>query len=397
MINRRDYMEIKAQRGRGVYITDIAADLKLSPKTVSRALKRQGPPAGKRPGARVSKLDPYKEFVDRELDAGVWNAEVILIKLKKLGYEGGITLVKDYMRPKRPLRKKKACVRFETQPGQQMQSDWGEIEARVAGEETVVHFCCNTLGYSRRTHFFINDSCDAEHTCEAQQRAFSWFGGAPGEVLIDNQKVAVSEHEVKEGRTERLIFNSRFLDFLAHYGCTPRACKPNRPETKGKVENHVGYIKGNFFLLYPEADSLGHYNQLAESWLREIADARVHGTTGRVVEEMFEEEKKSLLALPPIPFDTSYREERVVSWDSMVEVRGNRYSVPDHLCGKRVRVRIGLDGTLKVFHGGMLVACHLLRSRSQGWVVVPGHHKNLWADVLSVEKRPLSVYEEVGS
>jgi transposase len=397
MISKGDFMEIKAQHERGVYQRDIARNLGVDRKTISRALKREGAPPGKRPGKRGSKLDPYKPFIDRELADGVWNAEVIKLKLERLGYDGCASIIRDYIRPKRPLRKAKATVRFETAPGRQMQSDWGETEVRIAGEPSTVRFCVNTPGYSRRFHFWITTCCDAEHTCEAQRRAFEHFGGAMREVLVDNQKVAVLEHEVKDGRTERLIFNRRWLDFLAHYGAVGRACKPNRPETKGKTESNVAYIKGNFFLLHRQADSLEEYNALAEEWLCEVADARVHGTTGRVVAEMFAEEAGHLLPLPPIPFDTSYVEGRIVSWDSMVEVRGNRYSVPDHLCGQGVDVRIGLDGTLRVFHAGALVAVHLLRSRSEGWVVVPEHHQNLWADVLAVERRPLSVYEEVGS
>jgi transposase len=397
MINRRDYMKIKTQHSRGVYQTDIARNLGIDRKTVARALKRGRPPSRRRPGRRGSKLDPYKPFIDRELSDGVWNAAVILHKLRKMGYEGGETILRDYIKPKRPLKQSKATVRFETEPGVQMQSDWGEHPARIAGKPVTAHFCVNTLGYSRRFHFFITTCEDAEHTCEAQQRAFYHFGGATKEILVDNQKVAVTEHEIKDGRTERLIFNRRWLDFLSHYGCTPKACKPSRPETKGKDERMVGYIKRNFFVMYPEAQSFEHYNQLAETWLAEVADPRVHGTTGQVVEEMFKEEADHLLPLPPISFDTSYSEERVVSWDAYIEVRGNRYSVPHTLCGKKVRIRIGLDGSLRVFEAGALVAVHHLKPREQGWATVPEHHARLWAEVLRVEKRPLSVYEEVGS
>jgi transposase len=395
MISRGDFMDMKAQHERGVYLKDIAAELDVSPKTISRALKRGSAPPGKRPKARGSILDPYKPFIDEETRNGVWNAEVLHFKLKKRGYEGGVTLIKDYIRPKRPLRKSKATVRFETEPGRQMQSDWGEHPVRIAGKPVTAHFCLNTLGCSRKCHLTIFPCQDAEHTAEAQQRAFNWFGGAPREVLVDNQKVAVVDHVVKEGKTERLIFNEAWLDFLSHYGSTGRACKPNRPETKGKVENGVGYVKGNFFLMYPEADSIEHYNQLAERWLTEVADPRVHGTTGRVVAEMFAEESPHLTPLPPIPFDTSYAEARIVAWDAFVEVRGNRYAVPDHLTGERVRVRIGLEGTLRVFYGDELVATHTLRPLAEGWVTVPAYHENLWAAALNVQRRPLSVYEEV--
>jgi len=395
MISKGDYMEMKAQHDRGVYLKDIAASMNKSTKTVSRALKRGGPPPGKRPNARGSILDPHKPYIDSLLEEGVWNAEVILFKLRERGYEGSGTILRDYIKPKRPLRKSKACVRFETDPGRQMQSDWGKQTVKIAGVPETVHFCVNTLGYSRRMHFWITNCEDAEHTTEAQQRAFRYFGGATKEVLVDNQKAAVIEHSVKDGKTVRLIFSVAWVDFLSCYGAVGRACRPARPETKGKVENSVGYLKGNFFVMYPEADSIEHYNQLAEKWLSEVADPRVHGTTGRVVLEMFEEEATHLLPLPPVPFDTSYAEERIVAWDGFIEVRGNRYAIPDEFCGERVGVRIGLDGTLRVFNSDEMIAVHTMRPRAKGWATVPGYHKNLWAAALSVEKRPLSVYEEV--
>ena len=395
MIGRRDFMKMKAQHKRGVYKKDIAARLGVSPRTIARALERGAEPPGKRPAARGSILDPYKEFVNNELASGVWNAQVIYLKLKDVGYEGGYTLVKRYVSPRRPLAPGKATVRFETLPGVQMQSDWGKHPVMIAGEPAVVHFCVNLLGYSRRFHFFVTDCEDANNTAEAQQLAFRWFGGATREVLVDNQKVAVAEHEVKEGKTEKLIFNPTWLAFLAHYGSSGKACRPYRAKTKGKVERTVGYVKRHFFALHPEAESLADYNNRAEAWLKEVADRRVHGTTGRVVAEMFKEEKDKLLTLPPVGFDTSYAEWRIVSWDSMVEVRGNRYSVPDSLLGKKVQVHIGIDGSLRVLDGDSVVARHTLRSLDLGWSVVPEHHENLWAAALCVQKRPLSVYEEV--
>jgi transposase len=394
MIDKEDFMEIKAQHKRGVYKKDIAQSLGVSPRTVSRALEREGPPAGKRPNARGSKLDPYKEFINSELKGGVWNATVILYKIRKMGYDGGATVLREYIKPKRSLRKSKATVRFETAPGKQMMSDWGNTLATVGGKRKKVHFCVNTLGHSRKFHFTITLCEDANHTYEAHKRAFEHFGGSTEEVLIDNQKVTVVFNRVENGE-RKVVYNSGYVDFLAHYCSRPRACAPYRARTKGKVENGVGYVKGNFFCMYPEADSIEHYNELAEIWLADVADKRVHGTTGEVVEVMFEREREHLGGLPWVPYDTSYVEGRIVAWDAMVEVRGNRYAVPDHLCGQPVEVRIGLDGVLKVFSGDELVATHEMRPLSEGWVVVPEFHANLWAEALSVEKRPLTAYEEV--
>lgn len=392
MLKKEDWMEIKAQVSRGVYVKDIARDLGVSAKTVSRALKREGAPSGKRPGARRSILDPFKPAIDSMLQEGIWNGMVVLRKLQDLGYSGKATIVRDYIRPKRPLRESRATVRFETGPGEQMQSDWGEIEARVAGEAKKVLFCVNTLGYSRRFHFWCTDSMDAEHTYEGILQAFEHFGGVTRQVLVDNQKTAVIRHRIGE----RVRFNERFIDLAGRYGFTPRACRPYRARTKGKDERMVGYIKHNFFVRFREFESLAHINALAQKWLEEEADQRVHGTLKEVVTERFEREAAFLSPLPALRFDTSYFEQRMVHWDGYVEVRGNRYSAPAHLCGKSVEVRIGLEGAIRIYSEGGLVAEHRMRLARAGWATVPEHHLPLWQKALSVERRDLSIYEEVG-
>lgn len=392
MLSKEDFAVIKALKKRGVYNKDIAAELGVHPRTVSRALKRGGPPAGERK-KRGSKLDPFKPKVDKLLSENVWNAMVILREIQEDGYDGGITILRDYIRPKRVLRPGRATVRFETKPGQQLQSDWGELWAEIAGVETKVHFIVNQLGYSRRFHFWCAEREDAEHTYEGLVRSLEYFGGVPQEVLVDNQKAAVLEH--RAGREPR--FNERFLDLADHYDFTPRACKPRRARTKGKDERMVGYIKGNFFVRYRSFESWAHLNQLAEKWLVEEADQRIHGTVKEVVAERFARELPALKPLRRQRYDTSYRETRHVGWDAYIDVRGNRYSVPGHLAGRLVAIRIGLDGTLRVFAGEQLVANHLLRSVREGWVTVPEHHTRLWQEALNVERRSLQVYEEAAS
>jgi hypothetical protein len=155
----------------------------------------------------------------------------------------------------------------------------------------------------------------------------------------------------------------------------------------------VGYIKHHFFQRYRAFESWAHLNQLAEQWLMEEADQRVHGTVKEVVAERFTREAPAMGPLPVQRYDTAYRETRHVSWDGYVEVRGNRYSVPSHLTGKTVTVRIGLDDTLHIYHGEELAATHRLQPSSQGWVTVPDHHRALWRSTLQVERRSLDVYE----
>jgi len=391
MLRKEDYMTIEAQIHKGVYKKDIAEQLGVHPRTVSRALIRGGVPSGYKKRIRTSKLDPYKPMIDGLLKEGVWNAVVILRECEEKGFKGEVTIIRDYIGPKRPLRQSKATVRFETEPGHQMQSDWGEIITIVAGHPTKVFFSINTLGYSRKFHFWCTDSNDAEHTYEGMIRSFEHFGGVTKEVLIDNQKSAVIHHRI--GQTVK--FNERFIDFAGYYGFIPKACRPHRARTKGKDERMVGYVKHNFFVRYRQFDSFVHMNQLAEKWLTEEADMRMHGTVKEVVQERFAREVPVLGPLPLVRFDTSYREQRLVSWDGYIDVRGGRYSVPSSLCGTPVDISISLNGELAVYAGDIQVACHRLVSPREGWVTTHDHHRDLWAQTLHVERRDLSVYEEV--
>ena len=393
MLGLEDFMTIQALVKRGVYLCDIAEQLGVHPRTVRRALQRGGPPA-RRGGRRGSVLDPYRPRVDQLLGEGVWNTVVIFRELQAQGYPGGLSILRDYVRPKRALRRgSRATVRFETEPGRQLQTDWAVQPTVIAGEPVAVHFAVSTLSYSRRFHFWATDSEDAEHTYEALVRAFEWFGGSPAEVLVDNQKCAVIAHR----RGGAVQFHPRFVDLAGHYGFRPRACRPARAQTKGKDERNVGYIKHHFFVRYRAFESWAHLNQLAEQWLREEADPRVHGTVHEVVAERFTREAPALQPLPPRRYDTAYWEPRQVSWDAYVDVRGNRYSLPAALAGRPVRVRITLEGTVAVYNGEQCVAQHHLQPSAQGWATVPDHHAALWADTLAVERRPLAVYEEVAT
>jgi transposase len=391
MLDKEDFAVIRALHQRGVYHKDIAAELGVHPKTVSRALKRGSTPKGTRP-RRGSKLDAYKTQVDQLLSEGVWNAVVVLRELQAAGYAGGLTILREYITPKRALRAGRATVRFETEPGQQLQSDWSEITTVIGGQTVKVHFIVNQLGYSRRFHFWCSESQDAEHTYEGLVRSFEYFGGVPREVLVDNQKAAV----VQANANGQPHFNERFVDLAAWYGFTPRACRPYRARTKGKDERMVGYIKGHFFVRYRSFESWAHLNQLAEQWLAQEADRRVHGTLGEVVAERFGREFPTLGPLPTQRYDTAYRQTRQVSWDGYIDVRGNRYSVPAEWVGRTVAVRIGLDDTLRVYADETLVARHRLQSADRGWVIVPDHHAPLWQS-LHVEHRPLAVYQEVAT
>ena len=389
MLTQEDYWMIQELHHQGVYRGDIAKRLGVHARTVSRALKRDRPPSRTRRRERYAKLKPYMATVDKLLQAGVFNAVVIFRDIQALGYDGKIRVLRSYIEPRRALRPSRATVRFETEPAKQLQHDWGEVIVPVAGRAQRVHVAVNILGYSRRFHVMAAPCCDAEHTYESLVRAFAWFGGVTRQVWVDNQKSAVTAHVPGAVR-----FNERFKQLARHYGFVPKACRPYRPRTKGKVERAVGYVKQHFFQRYRAFESFAHLNQLLEAWLLEEADQRLHGTVREVVAERFERERPALLPLPAHRYVTSYIETRQVGWDAYVNVRGNRYSVPSAYCGQRVTVHVGLDDDLAVYAGERCIARHRLVPAEAGWQTVADHHVRLWAEV-TVEARSLRAYEEV--
>ena len=268
MLSREDFYMIKQMRQQGAYIVDIAAQIGCSERTVRRYLKYPEPPARKTRHKMV-KLKPFMDYIDMRLAENVWNSEVIFAEIKAMGYTGGRSMLRYYIQPKRKMRPSKRTVRFETQPGYQLQHDWGEVEVEVAGQRCKVNFAVNTLGFSRRFHVFAAPKQDAEHTYESLVRAFRYFGGCVKTVLVDNQKAAVLKNN-----NGKVVFNSGFLLLADHYNFLPQACRPRRARTKGKVERMVKYLRENFFVRYRRFDSFTHVNQQLEQWIADVADKR---------------------------------------------------------------------------------------------------------------------------
>lgn len=255
---------IKQMRQQGAYIVDIATQIGCSERTIRRYLKYPELPARKNRHKMV-KLKPFMDYIDMCLAENVWNSEVIFAEIKAMDYTGGRSMLRYYIQPKRKRRPSKRTVRFETQPGYQLQHNWGEVEVEVAGQRCKVNFAVNTLRFSRRVHVFAAPKQDAEHTYESLVRAFRYFGGCVKTVLVDNQKAAVLKNN-----NGKVVFSSGFLLLADHYNFLPRACRPRRARTKGKFERMVKYLKENFFVRYRRFDSFTHVNQQLEQYLHAL-------------------------------------------------------------------------------------------------------------------------------
>lgn len=180
---------------------------------------------------RSSKLDEFKDYINRMmLEDHVFNAEKLLLEIKLIGYQGGKTILKDYMQPYREQAKKKYTVRYETLPGEQMQVDWKEVgEIILNGEKRKLSMFVAILGYSRMKYALFTLSQDQEHFMQGLINSFKYLGGIPSTILFDNMRT------VTDGRDQGVIkWNKRFAEFASYYGFIPKAFRPYRAQTKGK-------------------------------------------------------------------------------------------------------------------------------------------------------------------
>jgi transposase len=361
MLRLEGFMEIQQLHHEGVSVSEIARRLNMDRKTVRKYL-RQAPREYERKPKRW-KVDPFRTYLRERWEVGVVNASRLFAEIQKRGYAGGVTQVRAVVAPWRREGQERAFVRFETAPGEQAQMDWGHFGNW--GGKRLYGFAL-TLCWSRMQYVEFTQRQDAETLLNCMVHALTYFGGVPATLLTDNMKTVVLDRVDGQPR-----FHARMLDFASYYGFVPRVCHPYRPQTKGKIESTIRYIKGSF---WPglSFDSLQELNRQALAWCGE-ANQRVHATTREIPQVRFAHEGLTALNGQPA-YDTSYVSHRQVAKDCLVAYRGNRYSVPHVHAGRAVIVREPLDsGTLRIFHQQELIAEHRL-STSRGEMVIEQTH-----------------------
>lgn len=367
----REIQELKRQ---GLSVSAISTLTGHDRKTVRKYLASAAPVPVYGPRApRASKLDPFKPYIDQRLQAGVWNAEVLLRELRQQGYTGGYTLVKDYLQPKRRASREVAVRRFETPPGHQAQLDWGELgHLECNGGRQVLYGLVCTLGCSRAMFAEVATDQTLGTLLSLHEAAFAALGGVPREILYDRMKTVIL------GVDERgeIRWHPVFLDFARYWGFTPRLCRAYRPQTKGKVESGIKYVRRNF-LCGRTATSLADLQQQLRVWTAEVANRRIHGTTHRIVREAWQEERPQLQATGGrLPFPYGPELVRRVGRDAYVSYRSNRYSVPWTAAGQEVTLR-EVGGQLEIRQHGERLAAHALSLGKHEVLTVPAHHVGL--------------------
>lgn len=351
-------------------IPQIGRALRLHPETVSRWLKRPSYQNRKR-AKRSSRLDPYKPTIVRLLNQHDYTATQILQRIQEAGYEGGYTIVKDFVRKVRPPRKT-AYLTLSFAPGDCAQVDWGYAGAvNVGSTRRRLSFFVMVLCYSRMLYVEFTLAETQEHFLACHEHAFEYFGACPKRIMVDNLKSAVLSHPA--GRPA--VYHPRYMDFAAHYDFEICACNVGAPNEKGRVENGVRYVKTNL-LNGLELDQFAPVNPAARQWLDTVANVRVHRATHKRPVDLYKSERPAMQPLPTAPYDVGVNRVVTASSRFRVTLDTNRYSVPSEYASRRLTMRV-YPQRLFIYHDHKLIAEHPRRYDRRQDYLNPDHQRAL--------------------
>ena len=389
-----------------VSISEIARETGHSRVTVRKYLNSQVPPLPQKRSKKPSKLDGYREYIISRLKEYPLSASRIYREIQERGFTGKYTIVKDFVRKVRPKIGVPAVYRYETKPGVQAQVDWAECGyIDIDGEKRKLYCFTIVLGYSRMRYAEFTLRMDVFTLIQCHINAFQYFGGYPQELLYDNITQIVKKRAPKSSDS---TWNPRYQDFFEHYGFIPRLCRPYRPQTKGKIERTVGFVKKDFFM-GGKFTSFTDLNFQLQKWLVRV-NSMPNGTTHEIPIERFKLENLQQLGNIP-PYHNRREENRKVARDSFISYLGNRYSVPYKYAGMDARLQIS-DSAFKVIIGSEEICIHEIQPGHGRVVRVKEHFAGLLSEILKqncpqrdrspsvlrfaetdVEQRPLSVYD----
>jgi transposase/uncharacterized membrane protein len=351
MIDERTIFEIHRLHHEGQSVREIAGRLCISRDSVAKYLtepNRQKPVI-----ERPSKLDPFKPEILRLLDIDpTANSEVIRQRLLRFGFDGGNTILKDYLRTVRPAKRpRQAFIRFESAPGEQIQVDWGHFGSLCYGKTARKLYCMAMIEcHSRMLYLAFTHSQRQETLHRALLNGFIFFKGTPRQIVTDNMLTAVIE---RDGPLIR--FNETFLSFLRPFKTAPFACNPGQGHEKGKVEKGaIHYIRNNFWPLRSFKD-LADVQTQANHWRDHIANVRIHSTTGEKPSLRFRAD--AMTPLPECLPDCRDSQVAKVHTDFSVRFDANTYTVAPWMIGKAAMVKADQE-TVTIYFKEKVIAVH---------------------------------------
>jgi transposase len=352
----------------------IARRLGIHRYTVKRALGfTDAAPGRAAPVPRPSKLDPYKDYLARRLqEYPELSGFKLLDDIRRQGYAGGYTVLKEFVAGIRPARKE-VFLRLETLPGEQAQVDWANCGNIVIGNARRKLSCfVMVLSWSRMIYLEFTLSQTLGDFLSCHVNAFKFFGGIPKKILYDNLKTVVLS---RVGRDIR--FHNAFLDFAGCHLFEPKPCNVRRANEKGIVENNIRYVRTSLLEGYEIIDFTSLQRD-AVAWRDGISNVRIHGTTHERPVDRFVQEQALLQKLPERPYDTALSKSVQADSQAFIRLDTNRYSVPWALAYKVLILKASAHW-VRIFNGQDLVAEHVRSYEKYLTFERPEHRKGLLA------------------
>jgi len=380
MLDKRLIFEIHRLKNMGLKQRQIARELRVGRDSVKKYLEDPEKTFCSS-SPRPSKLDPFKDIIAKYLDDDPQvKATVIFQHLQQQGFDGEITILRNYLRKVRgKTRRREPFIRFESKPGEQMQIDWGHFGHLSYGEHKRKLYALAVIeSYSRKLYVEFTHSQKQEALHQGLVNAFNYFKGSPQNILVDNMVTAVIERDRSLVR-----FNEVFLDFLRPFRINPVACNVRAPNEKGKIENAIKYLRQNFWPLRSFTDLKSVQTQVME-WLDTVANVRTHQSTGQRPDDRFKD--VSLRPLPEFLSDCRETLQVTVYKDFAVRFDCNTYTVPPWAIDKKLTLKADNE-TVTIYHKQKAVATHHRSWEKKQRIELPSHteqvrkmKKRLWQD-----------------
>ncbi len=353
-------------------LSKIARHCAVQRASVRKVIRRRSVALTRAPARpRTTGLTPFTARVQTLLGQDPTRSAVNLLQvLRAEGYRGGISALRGLVRQLRPGPTHEAFVPLTFGVAQVAQVDWGEF-GDVFGIGRPVHAFVLVLGYSRLLTLLFTFSQTLEAFLRCHEAAWRWVGGCTKEAWYDSTATVVAE---RQGQLVR--FHPRFLAYAGHHGFRPVACNVGRGNEKGRVENAIKFLRGNFWPGRTFRD-LADLNAQAQAWRDGLANQREHRVTRKIPALLAAEERPHLLPLHE-PYDTDEVRSVVVRPSCRVPFDGNRYSVPWRLVGKPLTLRADAD-TVTCRYDTHPVARHPRCWQRGQDIVNPAHAEGLLA------------------
>ena len=328
-------------------------------RTVKRYFEQDVVPTRKI--TKPSKLDPYRAIIETKVDLGCTGSSIYHF-IKKKGYDGKYSILRDYVRSIKVEGEQKATIRFETNPGLQAQVDWKEGMQLInrRGEIFEINIFLMLLGYSRTKYFELTIDKNQETLMMAMINGFRYFQGVPKEIIFDNMKTVIDRSRTNY---QQAVVNETFYQFSKDMGFEVWPCKPYRPQTKGKVEA-LAKLTSRLKPYNNEFDTLEELEEIVREVMNDINNDESYATNEKPL-TLLEKEKEYLLPLPNQELINNYFTKpirRIVTKESMITYMNNKYSLEPKYIGKSVNLEVS-DTHLKIIYGKEIIATHKLSKR----------------------------------